>query len=248
MSAISKNALLSTAVSTEGLSITALSVSIYFCLQTHSIDYICFCLNLFFQTREEGKAILREISTRRPNGETPQVSTRPAPEEDGGSITQGQQQVSRTGSNGAGDLLNRVSPMNLTFTPWPRGSSRWAGSGSNGVGDLLNRVSPMNLTFTPWPFLSPIGKRIRNGHNTIIPWNCKLKDIVCGGSIKKMGQPWCLCCMMMFRRITIQPGIQKFWHFLQSLSCIYDRISPLNKLSDLWFISSTGVYGRKWVW
>ena len=74
---------------------------------------------IFPQTREEGKAILREISTRRPNGETPQVSTRPAPEEDGGSITQGQQQVSRTGSNGAGDLLNRVSPMNLTFTPWP---------------------------------------------------------------------------------------------------------------------------------
>eukprot|EP00057_Strongylocentrotus_purpuratus_P027870 XP_011682344.1 PREDICTED: cell division cycle protein 23 homolog [Strongylocentrotus purpuratus] len=70
------------------------------------------------ETREEGKAILKEISTRRPSGETPHASTHPSStlEADGGSITQGQTQVSRTG-DAAGDVLNRVTPMNLTFTP-----------------------------------------------------------------------------------------------------------------------------------
>ncbi|XP_072178028.1 uncharacterized protein [Diadema setosum] len=68
------------------------------------------------ETREEGKAILREISSRRPAGETPQASAHPTLEADGGSITQGQQQISRTGG-GAGDVLGRVTPMNLTFTP-----------------------------------------------------------------------------------------------------------------------------------
>lgn len=70
------------------------------------------------ETREEGKAILREISTRRPTGETPHSgpSRPPGLEGDGGSITQTQPQVSRT-TGDAADVLNRVTPMNLTFTP-----------------------------------------------------------------------------------------------------------------------------------
>nr|XP_054766433.1 cell division cycle protein 23 homolog [Lytechinus pictus] len=70
------------------------------------------------ETREEGKAILKEISTRRPSGETPHPSTHPSGlETDVGSITQGQNQISRTAGDVAGDILNRVTPMNLTFTP-----------------------------------------------------------------------------------------------------------------------------------
>ena len=81
----------------------------------------------------------------------------------------------------------------------------------------------------------------------------RIKDIVshCGGLILllKRLELWCLCCMMMFRWINKQPGIQKFWNLCSHHQEIYDWISPLNKPSGLCFIltqQSRGGGGR-WV-
>ena len=147
MSAISKKALLLT----EGLSITALSVSKYFCLQSHSIDYVLyFCLNFSTDKRRRQGHLARDLDEKTQRRDAPGLNAprpgggrgihhpgaaagEPDGQQRGGgpaqpgvahelnihAVTQGQQQMSRTGSNGAGDLLNRVSPMNLTFTPWP---------------------------------------------------------------------------------------------------------------------------------
>ena len=52
----------------------------------------------------------------------------------------------------------------------------------------------------------------------------------------KIIEQQCLCYMMMFRWINKQPGIQKLWNWCSHYQDIYDWISPLNKLSDLWFI------------
>ena len=45
-----------------------------------------------------------------------------------------------------------------------------------------------------------------------------------------------MCCIMMFRWINQQPGIQKFWNGCSHYQDIYDWISPSNKWSDSWFI------------
>ena len=70
----------------------------------------------------------------------------------------------------------------------------------------------------------------------------------CGGSIKKIVELWCLCCIMMFRRVNKQPGMQKFWNWCSHYQEIYDWISPPNKRSGWTFILDTVVYGGKWVW
>ena len=47
-----------------------------------------------------------------------------------------------------------------------------------------------------------------------------------------------LCCIMMFRRVNRQPGMQKFWNWCSHYGEIYDWISPLNKRSDSPFIQT----------
>ena len=47
---------------------------------------------------------------------------------------------------------------------------------------------------------------------------------------------WCLCCMMMFRRVNKQPGMQRFWHLCCYYQDIYDWISPFNKPYGTWSI------------
>ena len=63
----------------------------------------------------------------------------------------------------------------------------------------------------------------------------------------KMFELWCLCCIMMFRRVNIQPGMQTSWNWCSYYQEIYDWISPPNKRSGWTFYSNT-VYGGKWAW
>ena len=58
----------------------------------------------------------------------------------------------------------------------------------------------------------------------------------CGGSIKEIVELWCLCSIMMLRRVNKQPGKQKFWNRCSHYQEIYDWISPLNKRSGSPFI------------
>ena len=53
---------------------------------------------------------------------------------------------------------------------------------------------------------------------------------------QKIVELWCLCCIMMFRRINKQRGIQFFWNWCSHYQEIYDWISPLNKRSGSPFI------------
>ena len=53
--------------------------------------------------------------------------------------------------------------------------------------------------------------------------------------LKKVVELWCRCCIMMFRWISKQPGVQKFWNLCSHYQGIYDWISPLNKRSGSWF-------------
>ena len=47
---------------------------------------------------------------------------------------------------------------------------------------------------------------------------------------KKIVELRCLCCIMMFRKVNKQPGMQKFWNWCSHYQEIYDWISPvLNK-------------------
>ena len=65
---------------------------------------------------------------------------------------------------------------------------------------------------------------------------------------KKIVELWCLCCIMMFRKVNKQPGMQKFWNWCSHYQEIYDWISPLNKRAGSAFILTlTVVYGGKWV-
>ena len=67
--------------------------------------------------------------------------------------------------------------------------------------------------------------------------------------LKKIVELWCLCCIMMFRKVNKQPGMQKFWNWCSHYQEIYDWISPLNKRAGSAFILTlTVVYGEKWVW
>ena len=56
------------------------------------------------------------------------------------------------------------------------------------------------------------------------------------GTFKELVNFSCLWCIMMFRWINKQPGMQKFWNWSSHYQDIYDWISPFNKSSDLWFI------------
>ena len=49
--------------------------------------------------------------------------------------------------------------------------------------------------------------------------------------LKKIVELWCLCGIMVFRRVNKQPGKQKFWNWCSHYQEIYDWISPLNKQS-----------------
>ena len=52
-----------------------------------------------------------------------------------------------------------------------------------------------------------------------------------------MVELWCRCCIMMFRWIYKQPGIQNFGRKINShYQDIYDWISPFHKPSGSWFI------------
>ena len=56
---------------------------------------------------------------------------------------------------------------------------------------------------------------------------------------------WCLCYIMMFRRVNKTAGMQKFWNWCSHYQKIYDWISPLNKRSGWPFILTlTEVYGE----
>ena len=52
----------------------------------------------------------------------------------------------------------------------------------------------------------------------------------------KMVELWCQCCIMMFRKVNKQPGMQKFWNWCSHYQEIYDWISPLNKRAGSAFI------------
>ena len=54
--------------------------------------------------------------------------------------------------------------------------------------------------------------------------------------LNKMVELWCLCGIMVFRRVNKQPGKQKFWNWCSHYQEIYDWISPLNKRSGWPFI------------
>ena len=47
---------------------------------------------------------------------------------------------------------------------------------------------------------------------------------------------WRLCCIMMFRWINKQPGMQKFWNWCSHYQEIYDWVSSSHKQSGLPFI------------
>ena len=72
----------------------------------------------------------------------------------------------------------------------------------------------------------------------------ELFNIVDRGSILKIVELWCLCCMMMFRWINKQLGIQKLWSLYGHYQEIYDWISPLNKRACLSFILTQQSMGR----
>ena len=55
---------------------------------------------------------------------------------------------------------------------------------------------------------------------------------------------WCQCCIMMFRKVNKQPGMQKFWNWCSHYQEIYDWISPLNKRAGSAYYSNTVVYGE----
>ena len=55
-------------------------------------------------------------------------------------------------------------------------------------------------------------------------------------SIFKIVELWCLCCIMMFRWINKQQGMQEFWHLFSQYEEIYDWISSFNIQSVLPFI------------
>ena len=54
---------------------------------------------------------------------------------------------------------------------------------------------------------------------------------------------WCLCCIMMFRRVNKQPGMQKFWELCCYYQDIYNWMSPFNKPSCSWFILTLQAIG-----
>ena len=75
-------------------------------------------------------------------------------------------------------------------------------------------------------------------HNLEID-NKTFKDIVQHCRVLIQKKSWTLMsvnCIMMFRWINEQPGIQKFGNLCSHYQDIYDWISPFNKLSDWWFI------------
>ena len=60
----------------------------------------------------------------------------------------------------------------------------------------------------------------------------------------KIVELWCLCCIMIFRWIRKQPGIQKCWHLCSHYKDICDWISSLNKRSGLPSILTQQSMGR----
>ena len=77
-----------------------------------------------------------------------------------------------------------------------------------------------------------------------------LQDIVCycGGLIKKVGELWCVCCIIMFIWINKQPGIQKFNNSWLHYQYIYDWTSPFNLPQFLsWFITLQFMWGNECV-
>ena len=66
--------------------------------------------------------------------------------------------------------------------------------------------------------------------------NLKTLFNIVADRLKKTVELWCLCCIMMFRRVNKQPGMQKFWNWWSHYQEIYDWISPLNKRSGMPFI------------
>ena len=61
---------------------------------------------------------------------------------------------------------------------------------------------------------------------------------------KKIVEPWCVCCMMMFNWTNKQPWIQTFWNLCGLYQDIYDWILPLNKWSGSSFILTQQSMGR----
>ena len=88
---------------------------------------------------------------------------------------------------------------------------------------------------TPWFLLASVNGPIEekeSGSSLVLK---TLFNIV-EERFKKIVELWYLCCIMVFRKVNKQPGMQKFWNWCSHYQEIYDWISPLNKRAGSAFI------------
>ena len=101
----------------------------------------------------------------------------------------------------------------------------------------------LGLEVCPSPCLPPPYILLHRPHPKITSQGADVKELmlkilfnILEAAFRIIVELWCLCCMMMFRWVNKQPGIQMFWNLCCHSKDINDWISPLNKRSGLLFI------------
>ena len=145
------------------------------------------------------------------------VSASPRPARDQGDWGD----VAATSPAGLGDLLEtgksqQQKRIEHVWIPRDSTATRQFSRRSRGV-----TTSSHHLDFRP----------MRKGHNIL-----KALFNIVEEQLKKIIELWCQCCIMMFRKVNKQPGMQKFWNWCSHYQEIYDWISPLNKRAGSAFI------------